>query len=193
MGFYSFDGNVPRLHPDAFIHPEAVLIGRVIVERGCYVGAGAILRGDIGVVHLEQESNIQEGCVVHTFPNKMTRICERAHVGHSAIVHGAQIGKNSLIGISCVVLDDSVIGQDVILGAMSLVPKNSNLESGYLYFGNPAKRIRKLTNLELDNKRAGTNLYVGFAANNGQYKCDPQICADPKDHDFSENSRIFWE
>ena len=191
MGFYSFDGNIPRVHPDAFIHPEAVLIGRVIVERGCYVGAGAILRGDLGIVHREQESNIQEGCVLHTFPRRITRICERAHVGHSAIVHGAQIGKNCLIGISCVVLDNSVIEQDVILGAMSLVPKNSYLKSGHLYFGNPAKRIRRLTKLELENKSAGTNLYVEFAANNGQCKCEPQICVNPNDHEFSETARVI--
>jgi|TARA_B110000503_G_scaffold92523_1_gene139518 phenylacetic acid degradation protein len=191
MGAYSFDGNTPRVHPGAFIHPEATLIGRVILEEGSYVGAGAVLRGDLGVIHLERESNVQENCVLHTFPNRITKICFRAHIGHSSVIHGAVIGGNCLVGISSVVLDDSTLEENVILGALSLVPKKSVLKSGYLYFGRPAKLIRKLSIDELVHKTVGTELYIALSKENGLVSCAPLICDRPENHNFIESKRVF--
>lgn len=191
MGCYSFDGNTPRVHPKAFVHPEATLIGRVIIEDGCYVGAGAVLRGDIGVVHLEKESNVQENCVLHTFPNQVTKIGERAHIGHSAVIHGAEIGKNCLIGISSVILDDSIVEENTIVGAFSLVPKKARLLSGQLYYGNPVKRIRELTATELENKKAGTELYVELATKKGLEKCEPIRDENAGGYKFSKSFRLF--
>lgn len=193
MGCYSFDDNIPRVHPKAFVHPEATLIGRVIIEEGCYVGAGAVLRGDIGLVHLEKESNVQENCVLHTFPNRVTKIGERAHIGHSAVIHGAEIGKNCLIGIASVVLDDSVVEENTIVGAFSLIPKKARISSGHLYYGIPVKRIRELAPNELEEKKAGTALYVDLASNKGLEMCEPIIDENAGGYKFSKTHRTFKE
>lgn len=139
------------------------------------LGPAQFLRGDLGVIHLERESNVQENCVLHTFPNRITKICFRAHIGHSSVIHGAVIGGNCLVGISSVVLDDSTLEENVILGALSLVPKKSVLKSGYLYFGRPAKLIRKLSIDELVHKTVGTELYIALSKENGLVSCAPLI------------------
>ncbi|NBX38565.1 MAG: gamma carbonic anhydrase family protein, partial [Flavobacteriia bacterium] len=105
MAFYAFKGLVPVVHPSAFVHPSAVIIGDVIIGEKCYVGPGAVIRGDWGRITLEYGCNVQENCVVHMFPGKHIIMQQGAHVGHGAIIHGAYLGKNCLIGMNAVVMD----------------------------------------------------------------------------------------
>jgi len=104
-------------------------------------------------------SNIQDNCVVHTFPNEKVQFGQNAHVGHSCVVHGAQLQDNCLIGIQSVLLDGAIIGAGSIVGACSLVLQNQKIDSEHLYFGRPAKSIRRLTQEELDWKKNGTEVY----------------------------------
>ena len=102
---YSIDGVIPVVHPEAYVHPTAVLIGDVIIGPGCYVGPCACLRGDFGRLVLERGSNLQDGCVMHGFPNTDTVIEQDGHVGHGAILHGCRIGRDALVGMNAVVMD----------------------------------------------------------------------------------------
>ena len=97
---YSIDGVIPVVHPEAFVHPTAVLIGDVIIGPGCYVGPCASLRGDFGRLVLERGANLQDSCVMHGFPNTDTVIEEDGHIGHGAVLHGCRIGRDLATGQS---------------------------------------------------------------------------------------------
>ncbi|MGD9124331.1 MAG: hypothetical protein PVG60_04515, partial [Desulfarculaceae bacterium] len=99
MALYEFEGNRPQISDQAFVHPEAVLIGRVSVEAECYVGAGAKLRGDVGRIMVGQGSNIQENCVLHTLVEQEVKIHPHVHVGHGSILHGCEIHPEVLVGM----------------------------------------------------------------------------------------------
>ena len=112
---YAIDGVTPYVHPDSYVHPLASLIGDVIVEAGCYIGPGASLRGDFGRLVMRRGSNLQDNCVVHSFPAAETLIEEDGHVGHGAVLHGCTVGRNALIGMGAVVMDGARIGVDSIV------------------------------------------------------------------------------
>ncbi len=134
---YAYDGIVPVVDPTAFVHPAAVLIGDVIVGPACYVGPGAVLRGDFGRIVLEKGSNIQETCVVHSFPNVEVVVGEAGHVGHGAVLHGCRIGRNAMIGMNAVIMDEAVIGENAIVAALSFVKAGEHVPSGSLVVGTP--------------------------------------------------------
>ena len=118
---FSFEGIVPVVHPSAYVHPSAVLIGDVIVGAECYIGAGAVMRGDFGRIELRRQSNLQDNCVVHSLPDFDCIMDERSHIGHGAIIHGCHIGREVLVGMNAVVLDRAVIGEQSIIAAMALI------------------------------------------------------------------------
>jgi phenylacetic acid degradation protein len=156
---YSIDGVVPVVHPEAFVHPTAVLIGDVIIGPGCYVGPTASLRGDFGRLILEKGSNLQDGCVMHGFPNTDTVIEEDGHVGHGAILHGCRIGRDALVGMNAVVMDGAVIGESAMVAAMAFVRAGFEVPARTLAAGIPAKVLRPLTERDLAWKREGTADY----------------------------------
>jgi len=156
---YSFKGHIPVVHPSSFVHPLAAVTGNVIIGADCYIGPGAAIRGDWGEIILEDGVNVQENCTVHMFPGKSIRLQEGAHVGHGAVIHGAHLGRNCLIGMNSVIMDDAVIGDECIVGAMSFVKAESNFEARQLIVGNPAKAIKEVSQDMIDWKTAGTRLY----------------------------------
>jgi len=99
---YQIDGITPVIHPAAYVHPSAVLIGDVIVGAGCYVGPCASLRGDFGRLILEAGANLQDCCVMHGFPNTDTVVEEDGHIGHGAVLHGCRVGRNGMVGMNAV-------------------------------------------------------------------------------------------
>lgn len=101
---YAYDGVVPVIDPAAFVHPAAIVTGDVIIGPACYVGPGAVLRGDFGRIVLERGSNVQETCVVHSFPNLDVVVGEEGHIGHGAVLHGCRIGRNAMVGMNAVVM-----------------------------------------------------------------------------------------
>lgn len=163
MAIWSWDGVVPVVAPSAFVHPEAVLIGDVIVGAGCYVGPGAVLRGDFGRITLEPGSNMQETCVAHAFPGKDVVVEERGHIGHGAVLHGCHIGRNALIGMNAVVMDEARIGANSIVGAMAFVRAGMEIPANVMAVGAPAKVLRELSEQEIDWKSRGTDVYRQLA------------------------------
>lgn len=160
---YSWDGIVPVIDPTAFVHPEAVLIGDVIVGPGVYVGPCAVLRGDFGRIILHAGSNVQETCVVHSFPGKDVVVGESGHIGHGAVLHGCHIGKNAMVGMNAVVMDEAVVGENTIIAAMAFVKAGARIPPNSLALGSPAKVVRELSADEIAWKRQGTGVYQQLA------------------------------
>ena len=160
---YSYDGIVPAIDPAAFVHPEAVVIGDVIIGPTVYVGPCAVLRGDFGRIILHEGCNVQETCVVHSFPGKDVIVEESGHIGHGAVLHGCHIGRNVLIGMNAVIMDEAEIGENCIVGAMAFVKAGTKIPPNSLLAGSPAKIIRMLSAEEIDWKRRGTGVYQQLA------------------------------
>jgi phenylacetic acid degradation protein len=160
---YSFEGIVPVVHPDAFVHESAVLIGDVWVGEGCYVGPCAVMRGDFGRVVLAEGANFQDTCVAHSFPGRDCIVEEGGHVGHGTVLHGCTIRRQALIGMNSVLMDEVIIGEESIVGAMSFVRHGFTCPSRSLVVGAPAKIIRGLEQKEVEWKKEGTREYLELA------------------------------
>lgn len=156
---YSFKGIKPVIHESAFIHPQAAVTGDVIIGKDVYVGPGAAIRGDWGRIVIEDGCNIQENCTIHMFPGITITLKESAHIGHGAIIHGAQIGKNVLVGMNAVVMDNAEIGDECIIGALSFIKAESKFDKRSLIVGNPAKSIKEVSDEMIAWKTKGTKLY----------------------------------
>ena len=156
---YEFKGFIPVVHESSFVHPLAAVTGNVIIGKNCYVGPGAAIRGDWGQIILEDGVNVQESCTVHMFPGKSIVLKESAHVGHGAIIHGANLGRNCLIGMNSVIMDDADIGDESIVGAMAFVKAETKIPKRSLVVGNPAKVIKQLSDEMIAWKTKGTQLY----------------------------------
>ena len=156
---YSFKGHIPVVHESSFVHPLAAVTGNVIIGENCYIGPGAAIRGDWGEIILENGVNVQENCTVHMFPGKSIVLKQGAHVGHGAIIHGANLGRNTMVGMNSVIMDGAVIADECIVGAMAFVKAESVFTPRQLIVGNPAKAIKEVSQQMLAWKTAGTKLY----------------------------------
>jgi phenylacetic acid degradation protein len=161
---YEFGGFTPVVHESAFVHPQAAVTGNVIIGRDVYVGPGAALRGDWGGIVIADGCNVQENCVIHMFPGATVVFEERVHMGHGAIVHGGRIGRNTLIGMNSVVMDDVDIGAECIIGAMSFVAAGMKFDGRRVIVGNPARVVKEVTDEMLQWKNDGTKLYETLPA-----------------------------
>jgi phenylacetic acid degradation protein len=157
--FYEFNGIKPVIDPSSFIHPQAVVTGSVIIGKNVYIGPGAALRGDWGTIIIEDGCNVQENCTVHMFPGVTVLLKEAAHIGHGAIIHGATIGKNCLIGMNAVIMDEVELGDECIVGALSFIKQGEKFPSRSLIAGNPAKIIKQVSEEMINWKSQGTKLY----------------------------------
>ena len=156
---YEINDIVPVIDPSSFVHPDAILIGDAIVGPNCYVGPGAVMRGDFGRLILETGVNIQDNCILHGFPNTDTVVRENGHIGHGAVLHGCQIGSNTLVGMNSVVNDDAVIGAECIIAAMAFVRAGEKFPPRSLIAGIPAKILRPVSDDEIEWKSSGTRDY----------------------------------
>ncbi|WP_040248272.1 acyltransferase [Psychroserpens mesophilus] len=156
---YQFKGYTPVVHESSFVHPLAAVTGNVIIGKNCYIGPGAAIRGDWGQIILEDGVNVQENCTVHMFPGKSITLKESVHVGHGAIIHGANLGRNCLIGMNTVIMDDAEIGDECIIGAMAFVKAETIIPKRSLVVGNPAKVIKEVSDEMIAWKTKGTQLY----------------------------------
>jgi phenylacetic acid degradation protein len=160
---YEFKGYKPVVHPGAFVHPQASVTGNVTIGKDVYIGPGASIRGDFGQIIIEDGCNVQENCTIHMFPGITVVLKKNAHIGHGAIVHGAQIGENVLVGMNAVIMDNVVIGEDSIIGALTMVPAGMIIPRRKVVYGNPAKVIKDVTAEMLAWKTEGTELYQKLA------------------------------
>lgn len=156
---YSFNDCIPVIHESSFIHPQACVTGNVIIGKDCYIGPGAALRGDWGQIIIENGCNVQENCTIHMFPGVTVLLKAGAHIGHGAVIHGATIGMNCLVGMNAVIMDNVILGDESIVGALSFIKADEIFESRSLIVGNPAKKIKEVTDEMIKWKTAGTSLY----------------------------------
>jgi carbonic anhydrase/acetyltransferase-like protein (isoleucine patch superfamily) len=156
---YEFNGIKPVIHESAFVHPQAAVTGNVIIGKDVYIGPGAALRGDWGRIEIEDGCNVQENCTIHMFPGRTVTLKEAAHIGHGAIVHGATIGKNCLVGMNAVVMDEVELGDECIVGALSFIRQGEKFPSRSLIAGNPATIIKQVSDNMIQWKTEGTKLY----------------------------------
>lgn len=192
--FYEFKGVKPKVHPTAFIHPQAVVTGSVIIGERVYVGPGAAIRGDFGHIIIHNDCNVQENCTIHMFPGTTVVLEEKSHIGHGAIIHGAKIGKNSLIGMNAVIMDDAVIGEESIVGALTFVPAQSKFPKRSVIVGNPAKVVKQVSNEMIEWKTEGTEVYIQLAQDcQKQLKpCEPELWKEISEEELqSPNSDLY--
>lgn len=192
--FFEFKGFVPVVAPSAFVHPQATVIGNVVIGKKVYIGPGAVLRGDWGAIIIEDGSNIQENCVIHMFPGATALLEHGAHIGHGAIIHGATIGQNAMIGMNAVIMDEAKIGAGSIVGALSFVKAAMDIPPRSLVVGNPAKIVKKVSDQMLEWKTLGTRLYQQLPAD---CHTDIQVCEPlaeiPKNRPDQETLFQTWE
>ncbi len=172
---YEFDGFIPVVHESAFVHPLAAVTGNVVIGRDVYVGPGAAIRGDWGGIIIEDGCNVQENCAIHMFPGVTVVLEQAAHIGHGAVVHGARICANALIGMNAVVMDRATVGAGSIVGALCFVPSEMQIPPRKVVVGNPAKIVRDVSDEMLSWKSDGTALYQQLpAAMRATWKaCEP--------------------
>lgn len=181
MTCYSLDGLTPVVHPTAYVHPSAVLIGDVIIGPGCYVGPLASLRGDFGRIILEEGANIQDTCVMHGFPDSDTVVERNGHIGHGAVLHGCRIGEDALVGMNAVVMDGARIGARSFVSATAFVKAGFSCAEQSLVMGVPASVKRRLNDEEVAWKQAGTREYQRLAQRclEAMVACEPLTAAEP--------------
>ena len=144
MTIYSFDTHVPTIDPDAWIAPDANVIGLCIIGAKASVWFGATLRGDNEPITIGAGANVQENCVLHTDMGFPLTVGENCTIGHKAMLHGCTIGDQTLIGMGATVLNGAVIGDNCLIGAGALIPEGKHIPDGSLVMGMPGRVVRDL-------------------------------------------------
>jgi len=191
---YEFDGYRPVIHDTAFIHPQACVTGNVVIGAKVYIGPGAAIRGDWGRIVIEEGCNVQENCTIHMFPGITVLLKESAHIGHGAVIHGATIGKNCLVGMNAVIMDNVQLGDECIVGALSFIKADEVYERRSLIVGNPAKKIKEVSDEMMQWKTEGTKLYQQLPADMfATFKeCEPLRDVQLQKSTKSSNPYITW-
>jgi len=160
---YEFEGYIPVVDASSFIHPQAAITGNVIIGKNVYIGPGAAIRGDFGQIIIEDGCNVQENCTIHMFPGVTVYLRKNSHIGHGAIIHGAEIGENCLVGMNSVIMDNVKLGAECIVGALCFIPADTTIESRKVVVGNPAKVVKDVTDEMIHWKSEGTKIYQQLA------------------------------
>ena len=163
MSFYEIDGVRPVVDPSSFVHPTASVIGYVVIGKNCYIGPHASLRGDFGKIVFEDGVNFQDGCIAHCFPGGETRVRKNGHISHGAVLHGCDIGENSMVGIQTVVMDNAKIGKECMIAALSYIKPNFKAPARSIIAGSPAEIKKQVTDQQISWKTEGTAVYQHLA------------------------------
>ena len=157
---YEFEKKTPTLDKDSWVASNAVLIGKVILKKDASVWFNVVLRGDIESITIGEGSNVQDGSVFHTDPDCPLILGKGVTVGHMVMLHGCEIGDDSLIGIGSTILNKTKIGKNCIIGANTLIPENKVIPDRSLVLGSPGKVIRQVTNKEVEEIKENAKHYV---------------------------------
>ena len=163
MPLFEFNGTRPRVDPSAYVHPSAVVIGDVAIGARCYIGPHASLRGDFGAIVVDDDSNVQDGCVLHVGIGETCRLGMNSHIGHGAIDHGATLEPDTMIGMNAVVMDGATMGATTIVAACAFVKAGYDVPRGVLLAGVPGRVVRRLSDAEIAAKANGTRVYQQLA------------------------------
>src|SRR5262245_56098926 len=160
----AYAGVWPRIHPDAWIAPGAVVVGDVEIGADSSVWYGSVLRGDVHSIRIGARSNLQDGCILHVTRDRFAcRLGDEVTVGHRAVVHGCTVGDGALIGIGAIVLDGAEVGAGALIGAGAVVTPGAKIPERWIALGVPARPVRELTAGEVEEQRARTLAYVDTA------------------------------
>jgi carbonic anhydrase/acetyltransferase-like protein (isoleucine patch superfamily) len=151
MPILPYKGIWPTIEENVFIAPGAMVIGNVTIREGASIWYNTVIRGDTAPIAIGRRTNIQDNCTLHVDPDVPLTIGDECTIGHSAIVHGATLGDQVLVGMKAVVLNHAQIGSRTIIGACALVGEHKNIPEGVLILGIPAKYVRELTEAELEH------------------------------------------
>ena len=191
---YSFKGFIPVIHESSFIHPQAAVTGNVVMGKHCYIGPGAAIRGDWGRIIIEDGCNVQENCTVHMFPGLTVLVKENAHIGHGAVIHGAIIGKNCLVGMNSVVMDNVELGDESIVGALTFIREGEKIPSRSVVVGNPGKIIKQVSDEMIAWKTRGTELYQSLPKEMFEHsKLIEPLRETPANQPQQENFYATWQ
>lgn len=160
-----YQGIKPNIDKTVFIAESADIIGKVNIEKNANIWYNTVIRADEQSITIGENTNIQDGCVVHVGNDIPTVIGKNVTIGHKALIHGCTIGNNTLIGMGSIVLDGAKVGEYTLLGAGSLVPPGKEIPSGVLAMGSPAKIIRELSDIEKENLVKSALKYIETANN----------------------------
>jgi carbonic anhydrase/acetyltransferase-like protein (isoleucine patch superfamily) len=164
MAIYRLGSKVPQVPPSAYVAPEAVLIGEVILGEGANIWPGAVIRGDNVAIRIGRGTNVQEGAVLHSDPGVPLVVGEEVSIGHQAMLHGCTVGDAALVGIQAVVMNGAVIGRECLVGAGALVAEGKAFNERALIVGSPARMLRTLSDEEVAALRFNAEDYVRRAA-----------------------------
>ena len=180
---YEFKGYRPVVDISAFIHPQATVTGNVVIGKNVYIGPGAAIRGDWGRIIIEDGCNVQENCTVHMFPGVTVWLKEGAHIGHGAVIHGAVIGRNCLIGMNSVIMDNVQLGEESIVGALTLIKAGMEIPRRSMVVGNPGVIIKEVSDEMIRWKTEGTGLYQALPGEmrDSWKACEPLGKAPPEE------------
>jgi carbonic anhydrase/acetyltransferase-like protein (isoleucine patch superfamily) len=146
---------------DYWIADNAIVIGSVILENNASIWFNCVVRGDNDVITIGENSQLQDGCVVHIDEGHPLTLGKNVSVGHMAMLHGCTIGDGTLVGIKSVILNDAIIGKNCVVGANSLIPERKKIPDGSLVVGSPGRIVRKLTDQEIREFSSTAAHYVG--------------------------------
>jgi carbonic anhydrase/acetyltransferase-like protein (isoleucine patch superfamily) len=160
---YAFDGRKPQIAKGAYISDQAIVIGNVKIGAGCYVGPGAILRGDYGAIEIGAGTAVEENVTVHAPPSRVCHIGKKVTLGHGAIIHARSIGDWSVIGMGAVLSLKAEVGEKTIIAEGAVVKMNQKVPSGVVAAGNPARVIRNVTPKDETYWKKGKQIYIDLA------------------------------
>ena len=160
---YTFDGKNPDIGKGTYVSEEALVIGDVKIGDNCYIGHGAILRGDYGSIFIGSGTAVEEGVIIHAPPGEACTIGEKVTIGHGAIIHAAKIGNLAVIGMGAVLSIRSEIGANTIVAEGAVVKMRQVIPDNVVAGGNPARVLRKITKKDTDYWEWGKQLYIDLA------------------------------
>jgi carbonic anhydrase/acetyltransferase-like protein (isoleucine patch superfamily) len=196
---YEFNGMRPSIHESAFIHNTASIIGNVQIGKNVYIGPGAAIRGDWGRIVIADGCNVQESCTIHMFPGTTVWLHKGAHVGHGAVIHGATLKENCLIGMNAVVMDDVEVGEGSIVGALAFVPANMVIPARKIVVGNPAKIVKNVSDKMVEWKTEGTKLYQALPKESHETLKELRLdevktaCKNPSQDPYKAKQKALFE
>jgi carbonic anhydrase/acetyltransferase-like protein (isoleucine patch superfamily) len=163
MTLYEFEGRVPQVALTAYVAPSAQVIGRVVIGEGCWVGHGAILRGDYGTILVGDGTAVEDGVIVHARPDDTTRLGKRVTVGHGAMIHNATVRDEAVIGMRATVSDFADVGEGAIIGEMGLVRQHQKIPPGTIAVGVPVEIVGEVSEKNRDMTVWAKDLYIDLA------------------------------